>query len=99
MIERPIHLEPAVAVTVEKPGTDGNHLRIARPLGLAIVGATEDFGVKDRGAFYETAGCLRDVIENHLFQVVPLLAMEPPYRRDFGAVHGEKAKVLEPCAL
>ena len=39
---------------------------------------SEDFGVKGRGAFYESAGCLRDVIENHLFQVVALLAMEPP---------------------
>ena len=38
----------------------------------------EDFGVRGRGAFYETAGCLRDVIENHLFQIVALLAMEPP---------------------
>ncbi|MEO8373373.1 MAG: glucose-6-phosphate dehydrogenase, partial [Candidatus Solibacter sp.] len=55
----------------------------------------EDFGVKGRGGFYETAGCLRDVIENHLFQVVALLAMEPPAIRDFGAVHVEKAKVLE----
>jgi hypothetical protein len=41
----------------------------------------EDFGVKGRGAFYETAGCLRDVIENHLFQIVALLAMEPPATR------------------
>ena len=56
---------------------------------------SEDFGVKDRGAFYETAGCLRDVIQNHLFQVVALLAMEPPAVRDFGAVHSEKAKVFE----
>ncbi len=55
---------------------------------------SEDFGVKDRGAFYESAGCLRDVIENHLFQVVALLAMEPPAERDFGAVHREKAKVF-----
>ena len=39
---------------------------------------SEDFGVEDRGAFYETAGCLRDVIQNHLFQIVALLAMEPP---------------------
>ncbi len=38
----------------------------------------ENFGIKGRGAFYETAGCLRDVIENHLFQIVALLAMEPP---------------------
>ncbi len=55
----------------------------------------EDFGVGDRGKFYETAGCLRDVIENHLFQVVALLAMEPPADRDFGAVHSEKAKVFQ----
>jgi len=56
---------------------------------------SEDFGVNGRGAFYETAGCLRDVIQNHLFQVVALLAMEPPATRDFGAVHAEKAKVFE----
>ena len=56
---------------------------------------SEDFGVGDRGAFYETAGCLRDVIENHLFQIVALLAMEPPSGRDFGAVHNEKAKVFQ----
>src|SRR5665213_2113799 len=56
---------------------------------------SEDFGVEDRGAFYETAGCLRDVIENHVFQVVALLAMEPPADRDYGAVHIEKAKVFE----
>jgi glucose-6-phosphate 1-dehydrogenase len=56
---------------------------------------SEDFGVEERGPFYETAGCLRDVIENHLFQVVALLAMEPPSDRDFGAVHTEKAKVFQ----
>src|SRR5665213_499774 len=56
---------------------------------------SEDFGVEDRGAFYETAGCLRDVVENHLFQVVALLAMEPPADRDYGSVHIEKAKVFE----
>src|SRR6266498_4326304 len=55
----------------------------------------EQFGVNGRGAFYETAGCLRDVIQNHLFQIVALLAMEPPVIRDFGAVQTEKAKVLE----
>ncbi len=56
---------------------------------------SEEIGVDGRGAFYETAGCLRDVIENHLFQVVALLAIEPPADRDFGAVHSEKAKVFE----
>jgi glucose-6-phosphate 1-dehydrogenase len=56
---------------------------------------SEDFGVGKRGAFYETAGCLRDVIQNHLFQVVALLAMEPPALRDFASVHNEKAKVFQ----
>jgi glucose-6-phosphate 1-dehydrogenase len=55
----------------------------------------EKFGIKGRGAFYETAGCLRDVVENHLFQIVALLAMEPPADRDFGAVHNEKTKVFQ----
>jgi glucose-6-phosphate 1-dehydrogenase len=55
---------------------------------------SEDFGVENRGAFYETAGCLRDVIQNHLFQVVALLAMEPPAYKGYGAVHIEKAKVF-----
>ena len=56
---------------------------------------SENFGVEGRGAFYETAGCLRDVIQNHLFQVVGLLAMEPPTYRGFGAVHGETADVFQ----
>jgi glucose-6-phosphate 1-dehydrogenase len=54
----------------------------------------EQFGVEGRGPFYETAGCLRDVIQNHLFQIVALLAMEPPGYRGFGAVHGETAAVF-----
>jgi glucose-6-phosphate 1-dehydrogenase len=56
---------------------------------------SENFGVETRGAFYESAGCLRDVIQNHLFQVVALLAMEPPAYRGFGAVQSEKAKVFQ----
>lgn len=55
----------------------------------------EKFGVKGRGAFYESAGCLRDVIQNHLFQIVALLAMEPPAYQGYGAVHSEKAKVFQ----
>jgi glucose-6-phosphate 1-dehydrogenase len=64
-------------------------------LASVQVSLSEDFGVEGRGSFYETAGCLRDVIQNHLFQVVALLAMEPPAVRDFGAVHSEKAKVFQ----
>lgn len=55
----------------------------------------EDFGVKGRGTFYESAGCLRDVIQNHMFQIVALLAMEPPAYQGYGAVHIEKAKVFQ----
>ena len=54
----------------------------------------EDFGVGARGAFYESAGCLRDVVENHLFQVIALLAMEPPAFQSFQAVHSAKSSVL-----
>jgi glucose-6-phosphate 1-dehydrogenase len=55
----------------------------------------EDFGVLGRGRFYESAGCLRDVIQNHLFQIAALLAMEPPARRDFAAVNSEKLKIFK----
>lgn len=54
----------------------------------------EDFGVGSRGVFYESAGALRDVVENHLFQIVALLAMEPPAFQSFDAVHSAKAGVL-----
>ncbi len=55
----------------------------------------EEFGIEGRGAFYETAGCLRDVVENHLFQIVALLAMEPPTYRGFGALQSEKLDVFK----
>jgi len=55
----------------------------------------EQIGVQGRGAFYETAGCLRDVVENHLFQVVALLAMEPPAYQGMAAVQSEKFNVFK----
>ncbi len=54
----------------------------------------EDFGVQGRGAFYESVGATRDVVQNHLFQVLTLLAMEPPVHTDSTAVRDEKVKVL-----
>ena len=54
----------------------------------------EDFGIGQRGGFYESAGCLRDVIQNHVFQIVALLAMEPPAYQGYGAVHSAKASVF-----
>jgi glucose-6-phosphate 1-dehydrogenase len=56
---------------------------------------SESFGIGQRGAFYESAGCLRDVIQNHLFQIVALLAMEPPAYRGYAAVQTEKTKVFQ----
>jgi len=55
----------------------------------------EDFGVQGRGAFYEGTGAIRDVIQNHLFQVLANLAMEPPPRTDSESIRDEKVKVLK----
>lgn len=54
----------------------------------------ESFGIEGRGAFYDDTGCLRDVVENHLFQIVSLLAMEPPSYRGTAAVQSEKLNVF-----
>ena len=55
----------------------------------------EDFGVQGRGAFYDQVGTIRDVIQNHLFQVLANLAMEPPVRTDSESIRDEKVKVLK----
>jgi glucose-6-phosphate 1-dehydrogenase len=55
----------------------------------------EDFGVQGRGAFYEQTGAIRDVIQNHLFQILANLAMEPPARMESEAIRDEKVKVLK----
>jgi glucose-6-phosphate 1-dehydrogenase len=55
----------------------------------------EDFGVQGRGAFYDQTGTIRDVIQNHLFQVLCNVAMEPPVRPDSESIRDEKVKVLK----
>ncbi len=55
----------------------------------------EDFGVQGRGAFYDKTGAIRDVIQNHLFQILANLAMEPPIRMDSESIRDEKVKVLK----
>jgi glucose-6-phosphate 1-dehydrogenase len=57
----------------------------------------EAFGVEDRGAFYDSVGALRDVMQNHLLQMVALLGMEQPVNEGSKALRDEKAKVLQ-CA-
>ena len=54
----------------------------------------ENFGVQGRGAFYDQTGAIRDVIQNHLLQVLSNLAMEPPVRTDSESIRDEKVKVL-----
>jgi glucose-6-phosphate 1-dehydrogenase len=55
----------------------------------------ENFGVQGRGAFYDKTGAIRDVVQNHLFQVLANLAMEPPVRTDSECLRDEKVKVLK----
>src|SRR5262249_52658680 len=55
----------------------------------------EDFGIQGRGAFYDATGTIRDVVQNHLFQVLANLAMEPPVRTDSESMRDEKVKVLK----
>jgi len=55
----------------------------------------EDFGVTGRAAFYDQTGTIRDVMQNHLFQVLANLAMEPPVRTDSESIRDEKVKVLK----
>jgi glucose-6-phosphate 1-dehydrogenase len=58
----------------------------------------EAFGVQGRGAFYDRTGAIRDVVQNHLFQVLSNLAMEPPVRIDSESMRDEKVKVLKAIA-
>jgi len=55
----------------------------------------EDFGIQGRGAFYDATGAVRDVVQNHLFQVMSNLTMEPPVRTDSESIRDEKVKVLK----
>ncbi len=60
--------------------------------------AAETVGVEKRGGYYETSGAMRDMVPNHLFQLVSLTAMEPPISFDANAVRDEQAKVLHAIA-
>ncbi len=58
----------------------------------------ESYGVQGRGRFYEETGAIRDVIQNHLLQVLAIVAMDPPVRDDVEAVRDEKARLLNAVA-
>ena len=64
-------------------------------VGSVEITMAEDFGVQGRGAFYDRTGAIRDVIQNHIFQILSNLAMEPPVRADSESIRDEKVKVLK----
>ena len=66
-----------------------------RPHRHVQITAAETVGVEKRGKFYETTGALRDMVPNHMFQLLAMTTMEPPNSFDADAVRSEKAKVIE----
>jgi len=59
----------------------------------------ESLGVETRGGYYDQAGALRDMVQNHMLQLLALTALEPPVSLEAGAIHDEKAKVLKAVRL
>jgi glucose-6-phosphate 1-dehydrogenase len=109
IIEKPFGRDLASAIALNKTileyFDESSIFRIDHYLGKTAVqnllffrfsnAILEDFGVQGRGAFYEEAGAIRDVIQNHLLQIVAHLAMEPPAGPDAESIRDEKVKVLK----
>lgn len=67
----------------------------ARTVDHIQITIAEQYGVEGRGAFYDGVGAMRDMVQNHLLQLLCLVAMEPPARMDAESIRDEKLKVLK----
>lgn len=77
------------ANTIFEPLWNRNHIHRVE------ITAAESVGVEKRGGYYDHAGALRDMVQNHLFQLVALVAMEPPVKADAESIRNEKLKVFQ----